>query len=67
MQSDNGAAVGNTSSDPLSALLQAVIKLQQLILSRGIKIRPQYSTTPLIMLKHRIALLFLTPKFMNSQ
>lgn len=59
--------MGNISSDSLSALLQVVNKLKQFILSRGIKIRPQYSTSPLIMLKHRIALLFLTPKFMNSQ
>lgn len=59
--------MGNISYPLLYTLLQAANRLKQFILSRGIKLWPQYSTSPLIMLKHRIALLFLSPKFLNSK
>lgn len=59
--------MGKVFSHPFSALLQAANRLKQFILTRGIKIWPQYSTSPLIMFKDRIALLFLTPKFLNSK
>lgn len=59
--------MGNIFSHPLSTLLQAANRLKQFILTRTIKIWPQYSTSPLIIFKHSIALLFLTPKFLNSE